>query len=179
MGRERRPVTVYACGVRSPEFCGQLGGRALTSCRGEQPVNIRPLHDRIVVRRLEEGEQRIGGIIIPDAAKEKPLRGKVIAAGTGKATDDGKRVPLDVNAGDSILFGRYAGQEVKLDGEEYIIMKEDDVLAVIEGATPGKRAIKGQIEGGIKKKITKKSKIPTKRKTPTKGKKSKKSRKTT
>ena len=96
-------------------------------------MDIRPLHDRIVVRRLEEGEQKIGGIIIPDAAKEKPQQGKVIAAGNGKVNDDGKRVPLDVKAGDLILFGKYTSQEVKLNGEEYLIMREDEVLAVIDG----------------------------------------------
>ena len=98
-------------------------------------MNIRPLHDRIIVHRLEEGEQQVGGIIIPDTAKEKPQQGTVIAAGNGKANDDGKRVPLDVKAGDRILFGKYSGQEMKLDGQEYFIMKEDDVLAVIEGQT--------------------------------------------
>ena len=98
-------------------------------------MNIRPLHDRIIVHRLDEGEQRVGGIIIPDTAKEKPQQGTVIAVGNGKANDDGKRVPLDVKAGDRILFGKYAGQEIKLDGQEYFIMKEDDVLAVIEGQT--------------------------------------------
>ena len=97
-------------------------------------MNVRPLHDRIIVQRLEEGEQKIGGIIIPDTAKEKPQQGKVIAAGNGKAKDDGKRVPLDVKAGDLILFGKYSGQEIKLDGEEYLIMREDEVLAVIEDA---------------------------------------------
>jgi len=96
-------------------------------------MHVRPLHDRIIVRRLEEGEQKIGGIIVPDTAKEKPQQGKVIAVGNGKVTDDGKRVPLDVKTGDLILFGKYTGQEVKLDGEEYLIMREDDVLAVIEG----------------------------------------------
>jgi chaperonin GroES len=120
-------------------------------------MNVRPLHDRIIVRRLEEGEQRIGGIIIPDTAKEKPQRGKVIAVGNGKVTDEGKKRPLDVQAGDSILFGKYTGQEVKLDGEEYLIMKEDDVLAVIEAETPKKRVVKGRIERKIKPKITKKS----------------------
>ena len=93
-------------------------------------MNVRPLHDRIIVQRIEEGEQKIGGIIIPDTAKEKPQQGKVIAAGNGKAKDDGKRVPLDVKAGDVILFGKYSGQEIKLDGEEYLIMREDEVLAV-------------------------------------------------
>ncbi|MBI3319338.1 MAG: co-chaperone GroES [Candidatus Omnitrophica bacterium] len=96
-------------------------------------MNVRPLHDRIIVQRREEGEQRIGGIIIPDSAKEKPQQGKVVAAGNGRAKDDGKRVPLDVKAGDLILFGKYSGQEIRLEGEEYLIMKEDEVLAVIEG----------------------------------------------
>ena len=95
-------------------------------------MDIRPLHDRIIVRRLEEGEQKIGGIIIPDSAKEKPQRGTVIAAGSGKLNDEGERVPLDVKAGDLILFGKYTSQEVKLDGEEYLIMREDEVLAVID-----------------------------------------------
>ena len=93
-------------------------------------MNVRPLHDRIIVQRLEEGEQQIGGIIIPDTAKEKPQQGKVLAAGNGKANDAGKRLPLDVRAGNLILFGKYSGQEIKLDGVEYLIMKEDDVLAV-------------------------------------------------
>ncbi len=95
-------------------------------------MNVRPLHDRIIVQRLEEGEQKIGGIIIPDTAKEKPQQGKVIAAGSGKVKDDGNRTPLDVKAGDRILFGKYSGQEIKLDGEEYLIMREDEVLAVLE-----------------------------------------------
>ena len=112
-------------------------------------MDIRPLHDRLIVRRLEEGEQKIGGIIIPDTAKEKPQQGTVLAVGKGKVNDDGKRVPLDVNVGDRILFGKYAGQEIKLDGEEYFIMKEDDVLAVIEGHTKKKRAA---IKGKTKKK---------------------------
>jgi chaperonin GroES len=108
-------------------------------------MNLRPLHDRIMVHRLEEGEQHIGGIIIPDTAKEKPQQGTVIAAGNGKANDDGQRVPLDVKVGDRILFGKYAGPEITFDGKEYLIMKEEDVLAVIEGHTNQKRAaIKGQ-----------------------------------
>jgi chaperonin GroES len=86
-------------------------------------MNVRPLHDRIIVQRREEGEQRIGGIIIPDTAKEKPQQGKVIAVGNGKLKDDGTRVPLDATAGDLILFGKHAGQEMKLEGEEYLIMK--------------------------------------------------------
>jgi chaperonin GroES len=108
-------------------------------------MTVRPLHDRIIVQRIDEGEENVGGIIIPDTAKEKPQQGKVIAAGNGKVNDDRKRIPLDVKAGDRILFGKYAGQEVKLDGEEYLIMKEDDVLAVIEGRTKKKpAAIKGK-----------------------------------
>jgi chaperonin GroES len=100
-------------------------------------MNVRPLHDRIIVQRIEEGEQKIGGIIIPDTAKEKPQQGKVIAAGAGKAKDDGKRVPLDVKAGDTILFGKYSGQEIKLDGDEYLIMREDEVLAIVENGASG------------------------------------------
>ena len=105
-------------------------------------MNVRPLHDRIIVQRIDEGEQKIGGIIIPDSAKEKPQQGKVIAAGNGKVKDDGTRTPLDVKAGDLILFGKYSGQEIKLDGEEYLIMREDEVLAVLESA---------KIESGKKK----------------------------
>jgi chaperonin GroES len=102
-------------------------------------MNVRPLHDRIIIRRLEEGEQRVGGIIIPDTAKEKPQQGKVIATGTGKVKDDGTRQRLDVKAGDLILFGKYSGQEIKLDGEDYIIMREDEILGVIEGADAKKK----------------------------------------
>jgi chaperonin GroES len=98
-------------------------------------MKVRPLHDRIIVQRLEEGEQVVGGIIIPDTAKEKPQQGKVIAVGKGKAKDDGKVTPLDVKEGDTILFGKYSGQEIKLDGEEYLIVKEDEVLAVIDSAS--------------------------------------------
>ncbi len=97
-------------------------------------MNVRPLHDRIIVQRLEEGEQKIGGIIIPDSAKEKPQQGKVIAVGKGKSNDEGKILPLDVKEGDTILFGKYSGQEIKLDGEDYLIMREDEVLAVIDNA---------------------------------------------
>jgi chaperonin GroES len=92
---------------------------------------LRPLHDRILVQRIEEEEQKVGGIIIPDTAKEKPQQGKVIAVGAGKADKDGKRIPLDVQNGDTILFGKYSGQEIKVDGNEYLIMREDEVLAVV------------------------------------------------
>ncbi|MDP1569527.1 MAG: co-chaperone GroES [Vicinamibacterales bacterium] len=93
---------------------------------------LRPLHDRILVERIDEGEQKVGGIIIPDTAKEKPQQGKVVGVGAGKADKDGKRIALDVKTGDIILFGKYSGQEIKVDGSEYLIMREDEVLAVIE-----------------------------------------------
>jgi len=95
-------------------------------------MKIRPLHDRILIKRVEEQEVRKGGIIIPDTAKEKPQEGKVIAVGNGKVTEDGKRIALDVKAGDKILFGKYSGNEVKIDDEEYIILREEDVLAILE-----------------------------------------------
>ncbi len=114
-------------------------------------MTVRPLHDRLLVQRIDDGEQTVGGIIIPNTAKEKPQQSTVIAAGNGKVNDDGKRVPLDVKVGDRILFGKYAGQEIKLDGEEYLIMKEDDVLGVIEGHPKKKLA-------AIKGKTTKKTK---------------------
>jgi chaperonin GroES len=95
-------------------------------------LKIRPLHDRILVKRLEEGETVRGGIIIPDTAKEKPQEGKVIAAGNGKVGDDGKKIPLDVKAGDKILFGKYSGSEVKIEDDEYLILREEDVLAILD-----------------------------------------------
>ena len=95
-------------------------------------MKVRPLHDRILVERLEEKEIKRGGIIIPDTAKEKPQEGKVVAVGTGKVNDDGKKVPLDVKAGDKILFGKYSGSEVKIDDKEYLILREEDVLAILE-----------------------------------------------
>jgi len=95
-------------------------------------MKIRPLHDRIIVRRLEEEEKTKGGIIIPDTAKEKPMEGKVIAVGKGKILEDGKLQSLDVKAGDRVLFGKYSGTEVKIEGEEHLIMREDDILGVIE-----------------------------------------------
>ena len=92
---------------------------------------LRPLHDRLLVKRLAEGDEKHGSIIIPDSAKEKPQEGQVIAVGTGKVTEAGKKIPLDVKAGDRVLFGKYSGSEVTLDGEEYLIMKEDDVLGIL------------------------------------------------
>ncbi len=96
-------------------------------------MNIRPLHDRIVVKRLDDqAEQVLNGIIIPDSAKEKPQEAEVVAVGKGKRSDDGKLIPLDVTVGDKILFGKYSGSDIKVDGQEYLIMREDEVLAVIE-----------------------------------------------
>ena len=95
-------------------------------------MEIRPLHDRLLVERLEEKEVKTGGIIIPDTAKEKPQEGKVIAVGNGKVTDEGKKIPLDVKAGDRILFGKYSGSEVKIDDEEYLILREEDVLGILD-----------------------------------------------
>ena len=97
-------------------------------------MKIRPLQDRVIVRRIEDAvEKTKGGIIIPDTAKEKPQQGKVIAAGKGKVNEDGKVTPLDVKVGDTILFGKYSGSEIKIDGEEHLIMREDDILGVVEG----------------------------------------------
>jgi chaperonin GroES len=104
-------------------------------------MNFRPLHDRILIKRIEEKETVKGGIIIPDTAKEKPQEGEVIAVGNGKKNEDGKVVPLDVKAGDRILFGKYSGAEIKMDDEEYLILKEEEVLGVVEGkaATASKK----------------------------------------
>ncbi len=96
-------------------------------------MNIRPLHDRVLVKRLQEEEKTKGGIIIPDTAKEKPQTGEIMAAGPGKRQEDGKLVPLDVKTGDKVLFSKYAGTEIKVEGEELLIMREDDIMGVIEG----------------------------------------------
>jgi chaperonin GroES len=108
-------------------------------------TNIKPLHDRVIVRRIEESEQVRGGIIIPDTAKEKPQEGEVIAVGEGKYKDDGSRQTLDVRVGDRVLFGKYSGSEIKIDNEEYLIMREDEILGVIEraGAATGQGGKKG------------------------------------
>jgi chaperonin GroES len=98
----------------------------------EDPMKIRPLQDRLIVKRVAEEEKTKGGIIIPDTAKEKPIEGKVIAAGNGKVLEDGKVRPLDVKAGDRVLFSKYAGTEIKLDGDEFLIMREEDILGVVE-----------------------------------------------
>jgi len=96
-------------------------------------MKIRPLQDRVLVQRVQEEERTKGGIIIPDTAKEKPQEGKVVAVGKGKVGDDGKVIPLDVKAGDKILFGKYSGSEIKLEGTDYLIMREEDILGVLEG----------------------------------------------
>jgi chaperonin GroES len=95
-------------------------------------LGVRPLHDRILVRRMAEDEKTAGGLFIPDTAKEKPQRGEIVAAGKGRVTEDGKTLPLEVKAGDRILFGKYAGTEIKLSGEEYIMMREEDVLGIVQ-----------------------------------------------
>ncbi len=96
-------------------------------------MNIRPLHDRVVVRRMEEERTSPGGIVLPDTATEKPIQGEVIAVGNGKITDSGKVIPLDVKVGDKVLFGKYSGTEVKVGGEEVLVMREEDIMGVIEG----------------------------------------------
>jgi chaperonin GroES len=105
-------------------------------------MNVRPLHDRVLIKRLEEQEVVKGGIIIPDTAKEKPMEGEVVVAGPGKVQEDGKRSPMDVKKGDRILFGKYAGTEIKIDQEDYVIMREEEILAVIETAAKSKSASK-------------------------------------
>jgi len=107
----------------------------------EEQMNFRPLHDRVVVRRLEQEEKTAGGIIIPDTAKEKPMEGEVIAVGPGARGEDGTLHPLDVKAGDRVLFGKWSGTEVKLDGEELMIMKESDIMGVIEGKPAAKKRV--------------------------------------
>jgi chaperonin GroES len=107
-------------------------------------TNIRPLHDRVIVRRIEEAEQVRGGIIIPDTAKEKPQEGEVIAVGEGKYKEDGTRQPLDVKAGDRVLFGKYSGSEIKIDGEEFLIMREDEILGILERAGAATGSKKGK-----------------------------------
>ena len=95
-------------------------------------MNLRPLQDRIIVKRVEEETKTAGGLFIPETAKEKPQRGQIVAVGNGKKTEDGKVLPLDVKVGDTVLFGKYAGTEIKVDGEDYLMMREDDILAVVE-----------------------------------------------
>ena len=130
----------YATGYLS-SFFPALHVKSLVTGRGPSrtlndqiwsPMKVRPLHDRLIIQRLDEGEQIVGGIIVPDSAKEKPQRGTVIAVGQGKVKEDGTRQPPDVKDGDTILFGKYSGQEIKIDGGDYLIMREDDVLAIVD-----------------------------------------------
>jgi chaperonin GroES len=106
----------------------------------EDCMQFRPLHDRVLVRRIDADEKTAGGIIIPDTAKEKPQRGEIIAVGSGARNDNGERIPLDVKAGDEVLFGKWSGTEVKIDGEDLLIMKESDILGVVEAARAAKKA---------------------------------------
>ena len=116
------------------------GGRPMRRPRKSSPMKFRPLHDRVVIRRAEGDMKSKGGIIIPDTAKEKPMQGEVIAAGPGARDDTGKITPLDVKKGDRVLFGKWSGTEVKIDGEDLLIMKESDILGVIEGTAKMKAA---------------------------------------
>jgi chaperonin GroES len=102
-------------------------------------MDIRPLHDRVVVKRIEENETMQGGLYIPDSAKEKPQQGEVVAVGNGKRTEEGKQLPMDVKVGDRILFGKYSGSDIKLDGTEYLIMREDEILGVLSNGKSGKK----------------------------------------
>jgi chaperonin GroES len=122
---------------RKPRISGDFRtGAVFDLCLNQKEeidtMKIKPLQDRVVAQRMEEEEKTKGGIIIPDAAKEKPLQGKVIAVGDGKVLDSGKKSPLSVKAGDKILFGKYSGTEIKVEGEEYLILKEDDILGIVE-----------------------------------------------
>src|SRR5205809_4786794 len=130
LGRGERERHIPGGQVEPRTWYGARPGRSPP--QEEERMKIRPLHDRLLVERLEEKEVKKGGIIIPDTAKEKPQEAKVIAVGNGKVTDEGKKIPLDVKAGDKILFGKYSGSEVKIDDKEYLIMREDDVLAILE-----------------------------------------------
>jgi chaperonin GroES len=118
-------TTAEAC------LCSVIPIDPVTGSKGELAMNLRPLHDRVLVRRIEEAETIRGGIIIPDSAKEKPQQAEVVAIGNGKLLDSGDRVELDVKPGDRILFGKYSGSDVKIDGQEYLILKEDEILGVL------------------------------------------------
>src|SRR5690242_10004404 len=131
------PPHIRAC-WHSPEVSARKVSHPVK--RGTIAMNFRPLHDRVLVRRVEAEEKTAGGIIIPDTAKEKPQEGEVIAVGAGTRDETGKLVPLDVKAGDRILFGKWSGTEVRLDGEDLLIMKESDILGVIEGAAAVREA---------------------------------------
>jgi len=117
-----------------------IPGRRSSSTERERTMKFRPLHDRVVVRRIAAEDKTKGGIIIPDTAKEKPQEGEIVGAGPGARDESGKLVPLDVKVGDKVLFGKWSGTEVKIDGQELLIMKESDIMGVIEGATASKKA---------------------------------------
>lgn len=114
------------------EIWKALTGLPKQKLHKEENMNIRPLHDRLIVKRFEEEERTRGGIIIPDNAKEKPQQGEVIAVGAGKVLEDGKKAPLEVKKGDRVLFGKYSGTEIKIDGTEYLMMREEDILGIVE-----------------------------------------------
>jgi chaperonin GroES len=125
-------LTIRTHGLTSYRFNIRLHPHGVPIKKESDCMKFRPLHDRVIVKRVEEEEKTSGGIIIPDAAKEKPQEGKIIAVGKGKILENGKVSPLDVKKGDRILFGKYSGQEIKIDGEEHLIMREDDILAIIK-----------------------------------------------
>lgn len=121
----------YTHSTRSPFFDAQYDLAIRDATKREATVKVRPLHDRILVKRAEETEQKVGAIIIPDSAKERPQEGTVVALGKGRVTDDGEVHPLEVKAGDTVLFGKYSGTEVKVDGEEFLILREDEVFGIV------------------------------------------------
>jgi chaperonin GroES len=129
---ERLTGLVAQCNADGSPFAKIATGNRNKEMQAMATTSFTPLHDRILVRRIEEGESIRGGIIIPDSAKEKPQQGEVISVGKGKSNDEGKVFPLDVKAGDSILFGKYSGTEIKLDGEEFLIMREEEVLGILK-----------------------------------------------
>jgi chaperonin GroES len=121
-------------------FCRQLKFTIIVNQIGGRPMKFRPLHDRVVLERIDAEEKTAGGIIIPDTAKEKPQQGKVVAVGPGGRDENGKLIPIDVKTGDRVLFGKWSGTEVKIDGVEYLIMKESDIMGVLEGPLAKKKA---------------------------------------
>src|SRR5262249_30356801 len=139
-GHIKCPAALRTALVRPDSFYGPKAlstthrlTTAASPAQGGPPMNVRPLRDRVLVTRLEEQEQRVGGIIIPDTAKEKPQQGKVVAVGSGRVNDKGDVRPLDIQVGDTVLFGKYSGTEIKIGGQDYLILREDEVLGVVEG----------------------------------------------
>jgi chaperonin GroES len=135
-------ATQAGCGDRGKPagFCGQLKFINIINQTGGRPMKFRPLHDRVVLERIDAEEKTAGGIIIPDTAKEKPQQGKVVAVGPGGRDESGKLIPIDVKTGDRVLFGKWSGTEVKIDGVEYLIMKESDIMGVLTGVEAKKKA---------------------------------------